>query len=126
MGNFKKDDLVNTLPAKQLLKDVWFNLVSLSEGGRSVLEAWVPRLGSDWKPTGQHTSVQTEIGALPQNFANLSGKLDAVLEAVGQVAANGGHELDLAKVEQAGYNGTMRALREGTAAMAAAVTEAGA
>ena len=73
----------------------------------------IPRFGPDGKQNGE-TSVNIEAAWNAANWAKANGKLDAILNIVGQLAKGQGVTIDYGKVEEAAAAGTRKALEEST------------
>ncbi len=74
--------------------------------------ATIPRYGADGRQNGE-TSPNIEAAWNAANFANVNGKLEAVLEAVKQLASAQGVTIDLDAIEAAAERGAEKALAEG-------------
>lgn len=72
----------------------------------------IPRFGPDGKQNGE-TSVNIEAAWNAANFARLNGQINAVLEAIKQLAAAQGAKIDLEAIKQAAKDGAEEALSEG-------------
>lgn len=82
-------------PNQKKFEDMWWAICSTTGAGKSFLKSWVPRLGADWRPIpDEHTTVEQEVGALPQNFANLSAQIAGLQETVNQLARGQGVIID--------------------------------
>ena len=73
----------------------------------------IPRFDQNGKQNGE-TSVNIEAAWSAANFAKVNGKLDAILNIVGQFAKGQGVQIDYGKVEEAAAAGTRKALEEST------------
>ena len=79
----------------QKLADAVWGLRSQSGAGKAILQQGVPVLGADWLPVpDRHTTTETEIGALPQNFAVVLGAIAGLSEQVRQLAFATGVVID--------------------------------
>lgn len=79
---------------QEKLRAIWWRLCSTTGAGKTILRSWIPRLGANWEPIpNTHTTPEQELGALPQNFANvreqiqgLSAQVAGLKELITQLA----------------------------------------
>lgn len=89
------DDEVHARDNQTKLDDIWWGIRSITGAGRAILRQGIARLGPDWRPLdGQHTTLETEIGALPQNFAVVRGEIAGLQEQLRQMAVATGAVID--------------------------------
>lgn len=95
MPELLPDDNVHSSTNQDKLNDLWWGIRSQSGAGKAILEQGIPLLGPAWEPLpGRHTTAQTELGALPQNFAVLKGAIAGLAEQVSQLAKAQGVVID--------------------------------
>ena len=98
-------DRILKVPNQQKLDDIAWGVRSMG--------ATIPRFDQNGKPNGE-TSPNIEAAWNAANHAKLNGKLDAILNIVGQLAKGQGVTIDYGKVEEAAAAGTRKALEEST------------
>lgn len=82
-------------PNQKKFHDMWWAICSTTGAGKTFLKSWIPRLGADWRPIpNEHTSVEQEVGALPQNFTNIRADIAEVKAMVEQLARAQGVTID--------------------------------
>jgi hypothetical protein len=117
------DDSVHTATNQQKLDDIWWEARSTTGAGEALLNQGIPKLGPDWKPVpGVHTTPATELGALPQNFANLRASVDALKASI-PVAVNAAVAAAVPGAVKAALAGTTPAAVDPSAIAKAVATE---
>lgn len=97
MGIIKTDAEFHASDNQLKLDDTYYGTVG-PDAGKAILTNGIPKLGPDWRPIPDtHTTPAQELGALPQNFANVMGAIAGLTELVKQLAAGQGIPLDLDK-----------------------------
>ncbi|MGM7776146.1 hypothetical protein ACSVHC_09025 [Arthrobacter sp. KNU-44] len=95
MPDFLPDTDIDIPNNQKKLNDIWWRIASVTGAGKTILRSWIPRLGPDWKPLpGQHTTPETELGALPQNFAVVLGAVAGLSEQIRQLSVATGAVID--------------------------------
>ena len=89
------DDNVHSSDNQTKLNDIWWGTRSTSGAGKSILGNGIPVLGADWTPIpDRHTTPETELGALPQNFAVVLGAIAGLAEQIRQISVASGVTID--------------------------------
>ena len=77
-----------------LSRDVWWRLCSktglsklIAAFSDGVLNRAFPKLGPDWKPTKDVSTIGIELGAFPQNVANIRGDVAGLARQLAAVQA---------------------------------------
>jgi len=88
MPIFLPDDNMRTDPNQEKFNAMWWRICSVTGAGKTFLQSWIPRLGPDWQPIpNTHTTPETELGALPQNFQNLRDQITGLSTQVAVLKA---------------------------------------
>lgn len=101
MPDLLPDADLTKLSNQTKLDDVWWGIRSVSGAGRAILRQSISVLDANWNRSKANTTLEIEIGALPQNFKVLREQVSALTELVKQLSIAQGVTIDYQAIAKA-------------------------
>lgn len=101
MADLIPDIDLETSSNQKKLNDIWWGVRSVTGAGRGVLRQTVALFDKNWQVSKQTTTLETEVGALPQNFAIVRQQIAELTELVRQLSVAQGVTIDYAAIAKA-------------------------